>query len=131
MRSSLTPTIKRVEGMIEYVRENLDDGEYNLFLDLLVPEPEPVAKPTKKTRKKRATKSAHQQSLSSAIQKVGKGRVGDSYEARCQYQYSDDSPINPGQSCNMEESFAVHDPTMGYAGYHEFQSGKSAAASGD
>lgn len=41
-RSELTLTIKRVEGMITYVRENLDEGEYDLFLDLILPEPEPV-----------------------------------------------------------------------------------------
>jgi hypothetical protein len=36
--------------MIEYVRENLSEVEYDLFLDLLAPEPE-VVKPVKKARK--------------------------------------------------------------------------------
>lgn len=48
MRSPLTETIQRVNGMISYVRENLSTDEYMLFLDLLAPEPEPEVKPAKK-----------------------------------------------------------------------------------
>jgi hypothetical protein len=53
MRSPLTETIFKVQGMITYVRENLSTDEFMLFLDLLVPEPEPVKEPVKKKRKPR------------------------------------------------------------------------------
>lgn len=54
-RSPLTETIARVQGMISYVRENLNPGEYDLFLDILVPEPVvEAARPAKKKRKPRA-----------------------------------------------------------------------------
>ena len=36
-RSQLTEVIKRVRGMVEYVRENLNPGEYELFLDEIAP----------------------------------------------------------------------------------------------
>lgn len=53
MRSQLTETFKRVTGMIDYVRENLDDGEYDLFLDLIVPEPERVVEKSKPVKRKK------------------------------------------------------------------------------
>lgn len=59
-RSPLTPTIQRVQGMITYVQENLSTDEFNLFLDLLVPEPEPEQTPVKakRGRKKKTTTAA-------------------------------------------------------------------------
>lgn len=75
-----------------------------------------------KKSSKSALKSPRGQSLSNAIQRTPKTKVDDDEEVRCTYQYPKDSPINAGQSCNMEQSFAVHDFSMGYAGYHEFQS---------
>ena len=45
-RSPYTEIIQRVQGMITYVQENLSTDEFNLFLDLLVPEHEVETKPT-------------------------------------------------------------------------------------
>lgn len=56
-RSPLTETFKRVTGMIDYVRENLDDQEYDLFLDLINPEPE--AKVIEKSKPIRRKKIEH------------------------------------------------------------------------
>lgn len=76
-RSPLTETFKRVQGMVFYVQENLSAEEYMLFLDMVDPQPEPEA-PAKKTRKKRTTRSARAQSLSTVIQEsVGKPHLGD------------------------------------------------------
>ena len=52
MRSPLTETFKRVTGMIDHVRENLDEEEYDLFLDLIVP-PEPQAEKPKPRKPKK------------------------------------------------------------------------------
>lgn len=53
MRSRLTPIIRRVQQMIDHVRENLDDEEYDLFLDLIVPEPERVTEKPKPRKPKK------------------------------------------------------------------------------
>lgn len=51
MRSPLTEAVQRVQSMIAYVRENLDDQEYDLFLDLINPEPEQKVGEKPKSRK--------------------------------------------------------------------------------
>ena len=52
-RSPLTEPVQRVQGMITYVQENLSTDEFNLFLDLLVPEPEQAPTKAKRGRKKK------------------------------------------------------------------------------
>lgn len=56
-RSPLTEILERVEGMVTYVRENLNPDEYDLFLDKIAPQPLPeVKKPQKKAGKKEGEK---------------------------------------------------------------------------
>ncbi len=94
-RSPLTETIQRVEGMIAYVQENLSSDEFNLFLDLLVPEPPEVE--VKKTRKKRQVKT----------EKRGLPEASES--ARCSVE-----------GCGQLSGHPNHDST--YLASHGFQS---------
>jgi hypothetical protein len=119
MRSPITETIRRVQGMILYVQENLSSDEYNLFLDMVDPQPE-VTKPT---RKKRASKSPRAQSLSSVIAQTPKP-AAPADSAPCVYQYPKDGEIKPGVICGSPADDTIHDRSMGYAGYHEFDAPK-------
>jgi hypothetical protein len=127
-RSPLTETIKRVQGMILYVQENLSGDEYMLFLDMVDPQPEPEA-PAKRTRKKRGP-SKKAQSLSNAISRDAKAEnatlVLDG--TPCVYQYPKDGEIKPGMICGCPADDTIHDSSMGYAGYHEFEAPKSKKA---
>lgn len=112
MRSPLTETIKRVEGMIAYVRENLDEGEYDLFLDLILPEPEPV-KAVKKGRKK-SSKGGSKSSRASSLQQQLKATAPRTI-------------TGPACSvCGNVEDHPDHD-TAHYLSAHEFDSGKLVA----
>lgn len=126
MRSPLTQTIKRVEGMITYVRENLDDGEYDLFLDLILPEPEP-AKAAKKGRKKSSkggSKSSRASGMAAAINRslsqqreaaVG-GFADDVDGLLCRYEFEN------GGSCKRTSDHNVHHLQTDSL-YHEFVAG--------
>src|SRR5687768_2703222 len=113
MRSRLTEVIRRVEGMISYVRENLSGDEYNLFLDLLVPEPEAEQPKVKRRRKSKTV---------SATPPKKKGLPAVNSEGPCSVE-----------NCGETADNAIHDPKGGYAGYHEFQPVKKlkAVAAGD
>lgn len=117
MRSPLTSTIKRVKGMIAYVRENLDEGEYDLFLDLILPEPEPL-KAAKKGRKKSSkggSKSSRASGMAAAISNSLNQRrrvAGDNPELT--------GPTCAKDGCSWKEEDLIHDPRGGYAGYHPF-----------
>lgn len=116
-RSPLTETIYRVQGMISYVRENLSTDEFMLFLDLLVPEPEPeTARTTKKKRKPRVgSKSPRATSLAEQIKGMGKPRSSDSREPIC-------------ATCGNVEEFVDHSQPSPH--YHEFQPPQSKVAAG-
>jgi hypothetical protein len=107
-RSPLTDTITRVQGMITYVRENLSTDEYNLFLDLLVPEQEaPSAKPKRKRKKAAASTTS------------GNSRRGLPASARvalphCVHEYPS------GELCSTLESNTVHDQDSQYVLAHPF-----------
>lgn len=119
-RSPLTETYKRVQGMVFYVQENLSTDEYMLFLDMVDPLPEPEA-PAKKTRKKRAARTPRAESISNAIAKTPKAeRSADP----CVYQYAKDSTVNAGMVCGEFFENGIHDQTMAYVGYHEFEAPK-------
>lgn len=108
-------------ALLETLR-GLNDAERESLVVALQPE-KSTTKRTGKKSSKSASKSPRGQSLSNAIQRTPKVRADDDdEEARCTYRYPKDSPINAGQSCSMEQSFAIHDERMGYAGYHQFQS---------
>lgn len=95
-RSPLTEIIQRVQAKVDEVKAFPPD-EYNLFLDLLLPEPEQVEKP-KQTRKKRQAKGA------------GLPKVPES--ARCTVE-----------GCSEIAGHPNHDKT--YLSSHEFQSAPS------
>lgn len=99
---------------------NLNDSEREQLVESLAPV-KGTGKGIKKTRKPR-TKSAHQQSLSSAIQKAGKGRVEDD---------AGDSDSDKCAKCNESMDHNLHH-LKAHPDYHEFVvSEKLAAASGD
>jgi hypothetical protein len=122
MRSPLTETIKRVEGMIAYVRENLDEGEYDLFLDLILPEPEPV-KAVKKGRK-RAGKGGSKSSRASGMAAA----INRSLESSRQAATKDDSEDDGFcAACNVQMGDNVHH-LESLPDYHPFQSKSDAVA---
>lgn len=77
-------------------------------------------------RKKREAKSSHAQSLSSAIQRVPKGKVEDAdIKPRCAFMLDG----NSGELCEAVEDDPIHDLT--YSSSHEFVAETAKAASGD
>ena len=122
-RSTLTATIQRVQALAEQV-QSLPPEEYHYFLDLIDPQPEP-ATPAKKSRKKRGQRTPRAESLSNVISKPPKAeRSADP----CVYQYPDDSPVTAGMVCGEFFENGIHDQSMAYAGYHEFEAPKSKKA---
>lgn len=137
-RSPLTETIKRAEGMVHYVQENLSEEEYMLFLDMVDPLPEPVQKPTKKKSSKKSAggggrKSTRSESLKQQISGRGQSLVqpsatattddtDDSTHTRCQFIRAD------GKLCFLLPDHNIHHlPTA--MEYHGFVVGKSDAQS--
>lgn len=120
-RSPLTETIARVNGMVRYVQENLNPDEYDLFLDLCVPEPEPeAAKPVKKKRKS-SSKSPRASGMAAAINRNLRQRR-DELPEQCAQE------LTNGGTCAFPEDHLIHDPKGGYSGYHPFVSPAPSAA---
>jgi hypothetical protein len=110
MRSPLTESYLKVKSLINEV-DALTPDERGLFLDLLLPESDEQPNP-KKTRKKR-TASA-----------TGRRRgMPDQEGGNCTAVVND-------KPCDEQGANLIHDPKAGYAGYHEFQPGKSKKAAG-
>jgi hypothetical protein len=121
-RSPLTETIARVQGMIAYVRENLNPGEYDLFLDLVDPQPEPA--PAKKKRTKRGSKSSRASGLAAAIKNSLEAQKKASTISADQ---GDDSGPLCG-TCGNTEDFQDHFRPS--PNYHEFEGPKPVARAG-
>lgn len=96
----------------------LTEDEKKLCLDFIAPEPEPEPQ-VKQTRKKRTTKSAKAQSLSSAIAKVPKA------DSEAGSVTLDADTPNCG-ICGNPEDHADHDRT--YLKSHDFEAPKSVAS---
>lgn len=125
MRSPLTETIFKVQGMITYVRENLSTDEFMLFLDLLVPERQPETKPVKKTRKKRG-KSQRASGMAAAIgDSLQRSRAATATEITGET----DEPLH-AQRCTCGNAFGHEDHSRPSPNYHEFTSAQSAIAAG-
>lgn len=100
-RSPLTESIQKVRRLVTEIQGTLTVDEFNLLLDELVPEPEPLKPATKKSNKK-SSKSSQ-----SETERVFK---------RC-------------DTCGLTKRADVHkDSQLG--GYHEFIEKKSPRASG-
>lgn len=154
MRSQLTPIIQRVQGMIDYVRENLDDEEYDLFLDLISPEPERVvekSKPRKpkkilhcdacdytkrhKVHKDSSRSDYHEfQPPKSAAKKSSRAKsIAEAVQKVTKVKLDDDDQprcmfiVNDatGEECGTIEDDPIHDLT--YSSSHEFAPGESRA----
>lgn len=89
----------------------LTEDEKKLCLDFIAPEPEPEPQ-VKQTRKKRTTKSAKAQSLSSVIAKTPKAGAGSGLP--CAHILPDNN------HCMELEDNPVHDPNGGYVLSHAF-----------
>lgn len=90
----------------------LTEEQKKLCLDFIAPEPEPQPEaPAKKTRKKRAVRSAHAESLSAVIAKTPKAETDVPCAAHV-----------PGLDipCGERADSLIHDPQGGYASYHPF-----------
>lgn len=94
---------------------NLNDSEWELLVESLSPE----KKPAKRGRK--ASKSPRAASIGAAIQ--GMAKKPDALTP-CTRKSAD------GSQCGEFEDGPIHDPTMGYGDYHEFQPSAAKAASG-
>jgi hypothetical protein len=115
-RSPLTDTITRVQGMVTYVRQNLSEDEYSLFLDLVAPE---TVAPPKPTRKRKASKKAAHTSGNSRRGLPREEPLSNERRKelqRCVYKFD----INGGKECGSDEESGIHDPALGYSGYHEY-----------
>lgn len=58
------------------------------------------------------------------------GGFADDADMVCDYRYPNDSAVNAGLRCGEGSINGVHDKSMGYAGYHEFQPAATSAAGG-
>jgi len=115
-RSPLTETIRRVQGMIDYARENLSTDEYMLFLDLLAPEPETPIAPTKQRKRKSSKKSARASGMAATISKnLEASRAAESDFEICQRE-----------GCGLLRDANDHHKTT-HVNYHEFQPSEQAA----
>lgn len=106
MRSPLTEIIQRVQAKADEIKA-LPPDEFNLFLDLLLPEPQEAK--VKKTRKKRRA-------------------LGP--QAAAQREQTQSANLESGacsrEGCAHAASSLIHDPKGGYAAYHPFESAPSA-----
>lgn len=120
-------------ALLETLR-GLNDAERESLVVALQPEKVTGKRASKKSSSKSASKSARASGIGATIKEklqqreptVG-GFADDADMVLCRYQYPKDSPVNSGMPCNQERVNGVHDKGMGYAGYHEFDAGKSAA----
>lgn len=103
-------------ALLETLR-SLTDSDREQMVESLAP-----AKPAVKKRKPRASRSPRAESLATAIgERTLDGGVS---KMRCAYVENDDDPT----ACGEYASNPIHDAQAGYAGYHEFQVPKVAAA---
>lgn len=154
MRSELTPIINHVNEVIAYVRENLDDQEYDLFLDMLVPESQPkvIEKPKPAKRKKiehcevcnytrralvhkdQSVKDYHEFQSVQPKSKRAKGMaetLSKSLEAQRRMTTGSDNDADDIENttcstCGLAPDANVHHLET-WQGYHEFTPGKSHA----
>ena len=98
------------------------DAEREAFVEALQPQ-----KVVKKASKKSSSKSPRASGMAAAIKgNLDQRRAADSNDGNtpCGYVWPDQ------QTCVEPKSSRLHDPTAGYAGYHEYQPIASAATTG-
>ena len=101
--------------------------EQRCFLDLVDPQPEPEL-PAKKASKKGGPRSARASGMAAAIKssiEQGKAAAHNAADADAKCV-----AIVPGSEdvCGKSENNGIHDQSLGYGGYHEFEAGKAKAA---
>lgn len=107
----------------------MNDNERQMFVEGLSGKAA-GKKGSKKAAGKGASKSPRASSLQQRIQ--GRVKAASTNGGPCTFRYPDDAPAYAGQVCTGDSGNPIHDPLMGYAGYHEFQAAEQAAsASGD
>lgn len=107
----------------------MNDTERELLVEALNPT-RGTGKGLKRTTKKHG-KSQRASGIATQLNK-NLSQQRQTMQGSCTYRYPDDSPVNSKQVCDEDVDNGVHDPTMGYVGYHEFvPPAQSAAASGD
>lgn len=125
-RSPLTEKFLRIIALRDEVKTWPQD-EQDFFLDMLTPEPVKsqgrAGKRASKKSSKSASKSARASSLQTVIQRTPKTSTGND-RLKCSFVFDDGHKTD---TCAAVENDPIHDPTMGYAGYHEFDAGKSSA----
>lgn len=89
--------------------------------ELLVESLSPASKTTKKVGRKASSKSAGKSSRASGMAAIISGNLSQRRQIICGYIYPDKS------ACNQPEDNPIHAVDGGYAGYHEFTTGKSSA----
>lgn len=105
-------------ALLETLR-GLNDAERESLVTALLPE-----KATTKRASKKSSKGGSKSLRASGMAAAIKGNLESSRklkDARCAYYNSN------GLICDTTEDNPIHDPAMGYAGYHEFDAGKSDA----
>lgn len=120
-RSPLTATVNRVQQMIDYVRENLDDEEYDLFLDLILPEPEPQVEKPKPRKPKRILHC-------DACDYTKRHQVHKDEQRSDYHEFQLKSSIPRCTQCGLAKESITH-RHKDLADYHEFQSTKGTAKS--
>lgn len=115
-RSPITPMVAQFQS--------LTPDEQKIFLDQVDPQPEPTV-PAKQKRARKKKVEAQKRGLPQSAATATIDSIADGVDiAPCTYQYPKDSPVNSGMICGDIASNGIHDPAMGYAGYHEFEAPK-------
>jgi len=107
--------------MIAYVQENLNPGEFDLFLDMVDPQPEPEREKPKRTR---APRTGLPPAAAAPAPKETQAEKEPVPLGLCSHKFEDD------RECLAPASNTIHDKSFGYAGYHPFEPPKAVARAG-
>lgn len=133
-RSPLTKKFQIAQGMVEHVRENLDAEEYDIFLDMIAPEPEPAPKKSMKTptKERKIEKCvACNWTKRAAVHKDPNADGYHEFQGVAKVDKKTRSTVRrrglpstemlcAAKDCGLNEGSPIHDSSFGYAGYHPF-----------
>lgn len=121
---SLLRTLSDDETALLNTLRGMNESERELLVESLAGKT--VKKTTKKSSKSSASKSPRASSLQQQIQ--GRSKAASTNGGPCTFLYPDDAPAYAGQVCTGDGNNPIHDPVMGYSGYHEFQPAEQMAS---